>query len=179
MHPYRWHILTWTVFLFWLLFALPINIPFQVHPQWLLGIPDEISIDSETGRTFSSTEMIGWPIPYQYRTVTSPYGIVTTSTNWIWLLFNIATVTLIQLSIVYSLQQKRRLSVKTFMTATLLIALMISIGRVISNTYPEYGILFYVLFIYFSPMPIAISITIYKWFMQHRFGTEHDITPNS
>lgn len=206
LHPRRWHLLTWSAFVLWLLFAVVCNRPRDVTYESFSEVSDDPSnvsgpstasisttnssitsnsastpiessstgyastVYSSTSTTsaaaYSSTLMIGWPFTYQEHTVTSTSGNVTTNTHWFWLMGNIVVLFIVQFCVAYSFQQFGQFSVKTMLLGTLLIALLILLGRFLSDTFSILGLYYYICAIYFSPAVFAVLKISAKWYSQ-------------
>ena len=213
LHPRRWHLLTWSAFVLWLLFAVVSNRPHNVtyesfsefsdDPSNASGTPTaNISTtnssitssstvsapleSSSTGNTatvyssistisaaaFRSTILIGWPFTYQEYTATATSRDVTIQTHWFWLLGNFVVICIVQYCVAYSFNQIGQFSVKTIMVGTLLVALLILLGRVIFEAFSFWGIYYYAIALYYAPAIFAMLSGTAKWYVQRRRMTE-------
>lgn len=189
LHPRRWHLLTWSAFLLWLVFAVNQNIPrnftyesfSELHDEHInvSGTPttnistvDSSTISSTVISMDSSTIVIGWPFTYQEQTVTSTSRNVATTTHWFWLMENIVSLFIVQFCVAYSFQQFGQFSVRTMMLGTLVVALLILIGRVFSGAFWGWGLYYYICAIYFAPVVIAVLSISAKWYSQRRDRAE-------
>ena len=202
LHPRRWHLLTWSAFLLWLVFAVNQNIPrkftyesfSELHdePINVSGTPttNSSTVDSSTyssaednstysttisstvNSMYSSTIVIGWPFTYQEHTVTSTSRNVATTTHWFWLMENIVSLFIVQFCVAYSFQQFGQFSVRTMFLGTLVVALLILIGRVFSGAFWGWGLYYYICAIYFAPVVIAVLSISAKWYSQRRDRAE-------
>ena len=202
LHPRRWHLLTWSAFLLWLVFAVNQNIPRNFTFESFSELHDEPSNVSETlttnsstvdSSTYSSAEgnstysttsrttaismhsstiVIGWPFTYQEHTVTSTSRNVATTTHWFWLMENIVSLFIVQFCVAYSFQQFGQFSVRTMFLGTLVVALLILLGRFFSNAFWGWGLYYYICAIYFSPAIFAVLSISAKWYSQRRDRAE-------
>ena len=176
LHPRRWHLLTWSAFLLWLVFAVAPNIPpnvtYESFSEVLDDSSDEAGAPTANISMYSSTMMIGWPFTYREYTVTSTSKNVAASTRLLWMMGNIAVILLVQYCVVYSFQQLGQFSVRTMMLGTLLVALLIFLGRFLSDAFSFWGLYYYICAIYYSPVIFAAFNISSKWYLQRRMMTE-------
>ena len=180
LHPRRWHLLTWSAFLFWLVFAVAPNIPQNVTYESFSEVLDDPSDDAGAPTAYSltmysSTMIIGWPFTYREYTVTSASKNVATNTHWFWMTGNIVVILLVQYCVVYSFQLFGQFSVRSMMLGTLLVALLIFLGRFLSDAFSFWGLYYYICAIYYFPVIFAMSNISYKWYSQRRMMTEQRV----
>ncbi len=175
LHPRRWHLLTWSAFLFWLVFAVAPNIPQNVTYESFSEVMDDPGDDAGVPTAYSSTMMIGWPFTYREYTVTSTSKNVAMSTHLFWLMGNFIVILLVQYCVMYSFQQFGQFSVRAMMLGTLLVALLIFLGRFLLDAFSFWGLYYYICAIYYSPVILAVFNILFKLYLQRRMMTEQRV----
>lgn len=130
------------------------------------------SISTISAAAFRSTILIGWPFTYQEHTATATSRNVATNIHWLWLTGNLVVIFLVQCCVAYSFQQIGQFSVKTIMLGTLLVALLILLGRVLFEAFSFWGIYYYAIALYYAPVVFAMLSVAAKWYAQRRGMTE-------
>ena len=85
---------------------------------------------------------------------------------------NIVVLFIVQYCVAYSFQQIGQFSVKTMMLGTLLVALLIFLGRFLSEAFSVWGLYFYAIALYYAPAIFAMLSISAKWYSQRRRMTE-------
>lgn len=160
LRPRKWNILTWALFLLWLLFAIRENLP--IKPEIAQAPPTPIA----TPIPLSHSILIGWPFThieyYQY----PPNNAWARQTSLPGILINLGLIALVQFSIVAGVQRwfpTFRLRSLFFLTGIIAVVLMLFRWSLTSG---NFHLLFLTLYlVYFTPLllwPLGILLSKYR-----------------
>lgn len=79
---------------------------------------------------------------------------------------NLVIIFIVQYCVAYSFQKIGQFSVKTIMLGTLLVALLIILGRVLFEAFSFWGIYYYAIALYYAPAIFAMLSGTAKWYMR-------------
>ncbi len=82
---------------------------------------------------------------------------------------------IVQFCVAYSFQQLGQFSVRTMMLGTLVVALLILLGRFLSDAFWGWGLYYYICAIYFAPVVFAVLTIFAKWYSRRRRMTQQRV----
>jgi hypothetical protein len=153
LHPRRWHLMTWSIFLVWLLFGTASNFPWKATEDSFPEFPADAKVEPGTTIADFSMRLIGWPLFYLEQTKSSQSTTITSNTRWEYLISNIAIIIVVQVSIVITFQRFGQFTVRSMFAATLIVAILISLAISIQ---PFAASFYFKLLVYHFPILTAL-----------------------